>query len=326
MELRAAIIGCGRMGRKRAGAHKKCRVVLCVDIAAGRAEELARSIPGAAAASDWRTAVARPDIDLAVVCTPNDLLSEIAVGAVEAGKLVLVEKPVGRSVAEVDAVAEKARARGVRVKAGFNHRHHPAVIKAKEIVDSGGLGPLIMIRGVYGHGGRPGYEGEWRARPETAGGGQLIDQGIHLIDLSRYFLGEFSDVWGTAATLFWKMPVEDNAFLCLKTDRGGIAWLHAGWTEWKNRFSFEIFGKKGKLHIEGLGGSYGTERLTMHVLKPGMGPPETTAWDFPGPDPSWALEFEEFLRAVETGREPSGNLGDARAALVIVERIYGGRR
>lgn len=326
MVLRTAVIGCGLMGRKRAVAHEDCRVVLCADPVAGRAEELARTLPGASAMTDWRQAVVRPDVEAVIVCTTHDALAEVAAAAVEAGKHVLVEKPAARTVAELDALAEKARRRGVCIKVGFNHRHHPAVVEAKRLVDSGDLGPLFMVRGRYGHGGRPGYENEWRARPAVSGGGQLLDQGVHLIDLARYFLGDFSEFWGTAATLYWAMPVEDNAFLCLRTPRGQVAWLHASWTEWKNLFSFEIYGEKGKLQIDGLGGSYGPERLTRFSMRPEMGPPDAEVWEFPPPDSSFRDEFSEFLAAVETGRRPCGSLDDARAALAIAAGIYGGRK
>ncbi|MBI4385989.1 MAG: Gfo/Idh/MocA family oxidoreductase, partial [Elusimicrobia bacterium] len=204
---------------------------------------------------------------------------------------------------------------------GFNHRFHPAFLKAREIVDARGLGPLLYIRARYGHGGRRGYEREWRANKKISGGGDLIDQGIHLIDLSRWFLGEFRRINGRLATYFWKMRVEDNAFVSLETAQGRIAWLHASWTEWKNVFCFEIFGRGGKLQVDGLGGSYGTERLTHYRMKPEMGPPEIRTWEFSG-DGSWGAEFAEFARAVAENRQPSGNLSDAAAALKIIDTLY----
>jgi predicted dehydrogenase len=118
------------------------------------------------------------------------------------------------------------------------------------------------------------------------------------------------------------MPVEDNAFMLLKTPRDQTAFLHVSCTEWKNLFSFEIYGRKGKLHIEGLGGSYGTERLTYYKMLPQMGPPETTIWEYPMGDNSWQIEFEEFLEDIQLDRTPSPNLSDALAVLTVVEKIY----
>ena len=127
---------------------------------------------------------------------------------------------------------------------------------------------------------------------------------------------------GFAHTYFWQMPVDDNAFLLLRTARDQAAFLHVSCTEWKNLFSLEIYGRQAKLHIEGLGGSYGVERLSFYKMLPEMGPPETTIWEYPRDDESWALEFAEFLEDIRLGREPSASLADARAALAIVEQVY----
>jgi predicted dehydrogenase len=158
--------------------------------------------------------------------------------------------------------------------------------------------------------------------PELSGGGELVDQGIHLIDLARWFLGDFEKVQGHIATYFWKMPVEDNGFLLLRTTGGQTAFLHASWTEWKNTFSFEIYGRTGKLEITGLGGSYGTERLTFYGMSAAMGPPDTTTWEYPMADDSWEIEFSEFLDDIRLGRDPAAGVADAQAALRVVEKIY----
>ena len=179
-----------------------------------------------------------------------------------------------------------------------------------------------MLR-LNGHGGRLGMEKEWRGDPQIAGGGEMLDQGVHLIDLSRWFLGEFSQVSGRVATFFWDWPVEDNGFALLTTPTGQIAWLHASCTEWKNTFSFELYGHKGKLQIEGLGGSYGVERLAWYRMLPEMGPPETTVWEYPMADNSHELEMQEFLEDIRLERAPSPGLQDALATLAVVERIYG---
>lgn len=314
------IVGCGLIGRKRAAALAGARLAACADADASRARSLAA--PAGAAACDWRDLVRREDVAVVVVATTNDALAEISIAALEAGKHVLVEKPAARNVAELDRVIAAARASGRLVRVGFNHRYHPALRKARELFDAGALGPMMFVRGRYGHGGRVGYEKEWRADPAKSGGGELIDQGVHLIDLAGCFLGDFTDVAGHAATMFWKMPVDDNAFLTLRTAGGQTAFLHVSCTEWKNLFSLEIYGRDAKLHIDGLGGSYGVERLAYYRMLPQMGPPETTLWEYPGADSSWALEFAEFLEDIRLGREPSAGLPAARAALKVVGRVY----
>ncbi|CAN5255199.1 hypothetical protein BH10PSE17_BH10PSE17_37850 [soil metagenome] len=205
---------------------------------------------------------------------------------------------------------------------GVSHRYHCAWRKPREIVDQGHLGPLMFVRARYGHGGRLGYDKEWRAIPELSGGGELIDQGMHLIDLSRWFLGDFPVVEGFASTCYWDMPVDDNAFMLMRTQDKQVAFLHASASEWKNLFSFEIYGRDGKLHIDGLGGSYGTERLSWYRMLPQMGPPETTIFEYPMADDSWEVEIAEFVKDIELKRTPEPGLADAIAALEIVGRLY----
>jgi predicted dehydrogenase len=320
--VNVAIIGCGLVGQKRAKALGSARLVVCADVRRERAEALARSTPAAVATEDWQAAVRRPDVDLVIASTTNNALAPVTLCAVEAGKHVLVEKPAALNASEADAVIEAARAARVLVRVGFNHRYHPALRKAREIVETGTLGPLMFVRGRYGHGGRPGYEKEWRANPALSGGGELMDQGVHLIDLARWFLGDFPNIEGFAHTYFWRMPVDDNAFLLLRTATDQAAMLHVSCTEWKNLFSFEIYGRDAKLHIEGLGGSYGVERIACYRMTPEMGPPDTTIWEFPGADSSWNVEFAEFLEDIRLLREPAAGLADARAALTIVEQVY----
>mgnify|MGYP002260896498 CR=1 FL=1 len=145
------------------------------------------------------------------------------------------------------------------------------------------------------------------------GCGDLGNQGIHQMDIARWFLGEFTEVQGCLGTYFWNMPVDDNCFLSLRNAAGATAWLHASCTEWKNLFSFEIYGRNAKLHIEGLGGSYGLERLTYYRMLPEMGPPETVIWEYPRGDDSWRLEFDEFLEDIRLGREPAAGLALSKA-------------
>ena len=321
--MRVAIIGCGLIGQKRAKALAGAELAVCCDLKLGLAERLAGGYPGARATTDWQAAATAEDVDIVIVATVHKELAPVAAAAAAAGKHVLVEKPGARRAAELDAVLEASARTGAKVRMGFNHRYHPALQKAREVVDSGVLGPLLFVRGRYGHGGRPGYDKEWRAVEEISGGGEAIDQGMHLIDLARWFLGDFEGVQGHVATYFWDMPVEDNAFFLLTTAANQTAQLHATWTEWKNLFSLEIYGRDGKLDIQGLGGSYGLERLAYYRMLPEMGPPETTIWEYPQlVDRSWELEFAAFLADIANGREPQPGVRDAQEALKVVEAVY----
>ena len=266
--------------------------------------------------------VADSQVDAVIVATINSELAKISAAAIRAGKHVIVEKPAGISVAQLDELIALEKKHGVCVRVGFNHRFHPAFQKAREIFESGIMGELMFIRARYGHGGRIGYDQEWRANPKLSGGGELIDQGIHLIDLAGWFLGDFKTVEGHAKTYFWNMPVDDNAFLSLQTTKGQTAWLHVSCTEWKNLFSFELYGRNTKLHIEGLGGSYGVEKLYHYQMKPEMGIPDTKVYEFPGADESWRIEATKFEEDVRERRTPDAGLNEAKAALEVVEKIY----
>jgi predicted dehydrogenase len=319
-----AIIGCGLIGKKRlAGLPAGSKLAVACDTNPARANELVKLAGTGRAVADFKQAIASPEVDAVIVATFNSMLAEVSAAAIRAGKPVLVEKPAGVSVKQIDELMALAKRRNVCVRVGFNHRYHPAFIKARGILASGVMGELMFIRGRYGHGGRVGYDREWRANPKLSGGGELIDQGIHLIDLAHCFLGDFKKIDGHATTYFWEMPVDDNAFLSLQTTKGQTAWLHVSCTEWKNLFSFEIYGHDAKLHIEGLGGSYGTERLFHYQMKPEMGVPDTKLYEFPGPDESWRIELAEFEKDVQLKRKPDAGLAEARAALQIVEEIYG---
>ena len=320
--VRFAIIGCGLIGKKRLATLRPGQFRLAFDLDRARAESLVKIAGCGVVGASLHDTIHSPDIDAVIVSTLNGSLAEITRQAIEAGKHVLVEKPAAIAAAEIEDLLRIASRSSALVRVGYNHRFHPAVQKARELIGAGAVGPLMFIRARYGHGGRVGYDREWRADPKQSGGGELIDQGVHLIDLAGWFLGEFTKVEGHAATYFWDMPVDDNAFLNLQTSIGTTAWLHVSCTEWKNLFSFEIYGRTGKLHVEGLGGSYGVERLTYYRMLPEMGPPETTIWEYPRGDESWQIEMDQFLEDIRWNRIPVPGLKEACAALAVVETIY----
>lgn len=319
---RVAVIGCGLVGEKRLKLLPPGAVTMLCDVNLDRARKLAALSPGAEATDSFEKVVASANVDCVMIATVNSVLAPISVAALRAGKHVLAEKPGAISSREIDDIAMASRTSGALYRVGYNHRYHPALLKAREFFESGALGPIMFLRGRYGQGGRIGYDKEWRADPKLSGGGELIDQGVHLIDLAGIFLGEFTQVDGHVATYFWNMPVDDNAFISLRNPHGSTAWLHASCTEWKNLFSLEIYGRDAKLHIEGLGGSYGVERLYYYRMLPQMGPPETTIWEYPRGDESWKIEMQEFFEDIRLKRTPSPGVNEAAAVLRVVERLY----
>ena len=320
--LKIAIVGCGGIGEKRAQ-FLPCNfeLVLCYDVNKDRAEGFAKKYDCQVAES-WQKLVASNDVDAVIIATTHNVLAEIASAAISASKHVFLEKPAGLNASEIEKLIEVNKKFNRVIHVGFNHRYHRAVLKAFEIIKNGSLGELMFIRGRYGHGGRVGYEGEWRSNPSLSGGGELMDQGPHLIDLSRLFLGEFTEVDGFAHAYFWDAPVEDNAFLTLKTCEKKVAFLHVSSSEWKNIFSMEIYGKLGKLEISGLGGSYGVERVTFYQMLPEMGPPPTTIWEYPMMDNSWAVELTAFEKSILSNSNAEAGLEDALASHKIIEKIY----
>ena len=321
--MRVSIIGAGLQGRRRAGALRHDdgdRLVAVADIDLQAARCLA-SRYGAHATVDWRAAVEHPDVEAVLVCTPPSAHAPAASAALGLGRHVLCEKPLAHDLPSVREMVTAPRQNGAILKCGFNHRHHPGLRQAHEWVSEGRIGLVTHIVCRYGIGGRPGYEREWRGRPE-AGGGQLMDQGMHVLDLFRWFMGEFQTAFGVLATSYWPVePLEDNVFAILTTKAGGAASLHASWTRWRNLFSFEVFGRDGYAAVEGLGGSYGTERA---ILGPRafLEPFREEVVEYRGDDTSWSAEWEEFVAATQEGRQPLGSGEDGLEAQRMADAIY----
>jgi len=320
--LKLAIIGCGLIGKKRAlSLSKKFKLVSCYDKDIIKSTNFAQDF-SITCITDVDQIFSNKDIDIVIIATQHDSLASLTLRALESGKNVLVEKPAGRNYKELEPILNFIEKSTLKVKVGFNHRYHRAILKAKELIDDSYLGDLMFIRARYGHGGRLGYEKEWRANQLISGGGELIDQGPHLIDLSRMFLGDFNEISGHAQNYYWNMPVEDNAFIILRNNLKQTSLIHVSCTEWKNTFSFEIFGKKGKIDISGLGGSYGVEKIFLYKMLPEMGPPETFSWEFPMQDNSWHTELDEFYKDITENRIVEGGINDAFETLKIINKIY----
>jgi len=322
ISFKVGIIGCGLIGFKRSKyLGSRGKLVACADVNVIRAKKIAVN-KKIKVFTDWKKLLDVKEIDIVIISTPHNQLSKILLHAYKKKKHVLVEKPGAKNLKEISKVISKVNDNKIKIRVGFNHRYHPSIIKARKIIKSGVIGKPMYLRGRYGHGGRLKYEKEWRAKPSISGGGELIDQGSHLIDLSRLFLGEFNEIKGFINTYFYKMSVEDNVFLTLKTHSNKVAFLHASWTEWKNMFSLEIFCTLGKLDINGIGGSYGQEQLTLYKMSKKMGMPKQKNWKFKLQDVSWITEINELYDDIIYNRKPKSNLNDAYQTLKIINKIY----
>ncbi len=324
--LRVAFVGCGLIGAKRAAAlGPQDEPIACYDVDREAAERLAAEHGCRACATLEELLSLRPDV--VVVATIHSSLAELTRRALAADAHVLVEKPAAVSTAQVEELIECERASGRRVKVGFNHRFHPGIARAAEEVHSGRHGELLHLRARYGHGGRLGYDREWRCDPCRSGGGELIDQGMHLLDLSHWIAGALPLHSALLRTQFWDCAVEDNAALVLGdagARSGPWAMLHASWTEWKNLFSLEIYCRTAKIEVDGLARSYGSQRLRIYEMKPELGPPELTSHAYAESDDSWRTEWEHFAEAILAGdgRPLRGDLADARYAWRQIEAAY----
>lgn len=267
--------------------------------------------------------------DFVFVCTPNVFSPQICVRCMRQGIHVFCEKPPGRNVADIQSI-RKAENNGVKLMFGFNHRWHPGIMKAKVIIDSGRFGRIINMRGIYGKSGGMQFKNSWRNDRSISGGGILLDQGIHMLDLFRYFTGDFSDVKCVTSNSFWNLDVEDNAFVVLKGQRGVDAALHSSATFWKHSFCIHMTLEGGYLIVEGLlskTGSYGREQLIVakrqfedeaHAV--GNPSEEITYFDR---DLSWDLEVGEFMKCIREDKPVTASSSeDALKVMQIVERAY----
>jgi predicted dehydrogenase len=321
--LGVAVIGCGLIGAKRAlAAPDGMSVRSLYDPVDDRAAQLAGRLDGdPVVATSIDEAVGHDGVDLVIVATSHDALASSAMTALDAGRHVLIEKPGARHADELTPVVAAASVADRTVRVGFNHRFHPSFAELRHVVASEDVGPLMHVRARYGHGGRVGYDREWRADRARSGGGELLDQGVHLIDLTRSICGEVDLAFAELRTDFWDMEVEDNAFIALRCTPG-FAWLHASWTEWRNVFSFEVAFRRVKFEVSGLGGSYGLEQLAIHRMRPELGPPDTVVHEFRRGDDSWHDELVDVMAAIAGRPTVGADVSDAVAALSIIGEAY----
>lgn len=269
------------------------------------------------------------DLDIVFVCTPNSFSPDLCVTSMNLGKHVFCEKPPGRDVNDIKRIME-AENENVKLMFGFNHRFHPGIIKAKVIIDSGRLGKIISMRGIYGKSGGLNYHKSWRNNKAISGGGILLDQGIHMLDLFRYFCGDFQYVKCFATNAYWNFELEDNAMVILSNDKKQNAMLHSSATQWRHTFHITIILENGYIVVEGLlskTGSYGREKLTVARRQfedetEALGNPseEITYFDR---DLSWELEVEEFIKCIVQNRPVTASSSeDAYKVMEIIDKAY----
>ncbi|MDA9650334.1 Gfo/Idh/MocA family oxidoreductase [Candidatus Pelagibacter sp.] len=273
---------------------------------------------------NWKELISLKNLESIIIATTHHLHSEILEECIKKDIHIFIEKPAGISSVKTKLIISRLKKKkNLILRVGFNHRYHPAFLKAKKMIKKKKIGKILYIRAVYGHGGRLNYEKEWRFNKKFSGGGELIDKGSHLIDLSRLFLGDLKVNHFNLKTYFWNIKLEDNCYLNLENKKGNLAFLHASCTEWKNKFIFEIFGKFGKIEINGLGRSYGQQSLTYYKMSKKMGIPKKKTIIFPDdPNYSWNLELKEFYNDIIKKRKSVPGILEAYENLKIINLIY----
>ena len=269
------------------------------------------------------------DLDVLIVCMTNEIAPEVTIAGIESGLHVFCEKPPGRNVADIERVIRSEnKFPDCKLMYGFNHRYHNSIQDALRIIKSGELGGIINMRGVYGKSKLITFDQpDWRTKREIAGGGVLLDQGIHMVDLMRLFAGEFTDVQSFISNGHWGYQVEDNAYALMRTETGIVGMLNSSATQWRHRFSLDINLDKGSLILEGiLSGtkSYGAETLTVVKVdhENGIGDPQEEVIHYDS-DPSWEEEISRFTDCI-LQKKPiaSGSSLDALNTMKLVYKIY----
>jgi predicted dehydrogenase len=269
------------------------------------------------------------DLDVLIVSLPNDVAPQAVIAGIRRGLHVFCEKPPGRNLADIDAViAEEQRVPQLKIMYGFNHRYHESVMEALKIIRSDQLGKIVNLKGVYGKSQLITFnQPDWRTRRDVAGGGVLLDQGIHMVDLMRLFAGSFEQIYSFVSNDYWGFDVEDNAYALMRTASGVVGMLNSSATQWRHRFNLDITCESGSLILGGIlssSKSYGAETLTIVNADPARdnGDPMETMIRY-NSDPSWELEINDFVRHIKDD-EPihSGSTRDALETMRHVFRIY----
>ncbi len=271
------------------------------------------------------------ELDAVFICAYNTVLAEYTCKALLKGLNVFCEKPPAMNVEELKPVYDAQKKSGKVLKYGFNHRYHYSVMEAKKIIDNGEMGKLLWMRGTYGKAGSIDYNKNWRNYKKYSGGGILIDQGIHMLDLVRYLSGEkFNKINSYITTAYWNINVEDNAFILMQSKNKIIASIHSSATHWKHKFLLEMYYEEGYLSLDGILSStrsYAPEKLIIgkrefEDITFAMGKPKETIISFENDD-SWKLEIDEFLDAIKGKRKIfHGSLEDAFETLSLVQNVY----
>lgn len=311
------VVGAGWFGAKRIAALKKIKeasIEWIVDFDHEVGIEAAKSVDSEYT-SDLEEALSSGAVDCVLVCTPNKTHPEVVIRAIKHGKHVLCEKPLARNVQEAKMIVDAAKNSSSLVKTGSNHRYFPNVMKAMEILREGQIGEPIFFRGSIGHNGEA-LQGRWFWNPELAGGGTFLDNGCHLLDISRELLGDLNECVGMISTTFWPVsPLEDNGFALYRNSEGKTALVQSSWIEWFGYMYFEVYGTEGFVIVD--------SRRTNRTLVGKRGEDHTTVYDYSDiPPKSHELELLDFMQHIRNGSQPRPSAEEGLRVLEMVDALY----
>ncbi len=325
MRLNFCVVGCGGFGSRRVNALRKigAPISCLVDVNEKLVSKLAEEV-GCDYETDYTKAVKRDDVDCVVVATPNKFHAPVAIAALNAGKHVICEKPLARTGKEAHEMVEAAERNKVFLKTGSNLRYFSNVKKAKELVDGGAIGQPIFIRGWIGHDGQKVLHA-WNIDPDMAGGGTLLDNGAHILDLFRWFMGDFSDCFGYVRTLSMPIKVEDNGMGLFRFKDGKMAFIQSSWTEWSGYMYMEVYGSEGSVIIDNRGervadtGKWLVSSKAICTAKDGT----HQIFDYSTEPPqSYELELKDFIDHVGRGKQPMASGHDGMKVVEMVQAVY----
>jgi len=327
MTFKVGIVGYGVVGKKRHNSLKKISDFEVVALSDKNFKDGTKP-SGLTCYLDFKDLINCEEINVLFISLPNNFAAEATIMALDKGMHVFCEKPPGKSLKELFPVKNQIKDSNLKLMYGFNHRFHLSVSKAKKIIDEGSLGEVINLKGTYGKSKMISFnQTDWRTKREKSGGGILLDQGIHMLDLMNYFSGGFDKIFSIIKNSFWNYDVEDNAFVLMENDNGVVAQLHSSATQWRHTFRLEITLEKGSLILSGIltnSKSYGNETLKIIFSDPDndKGDPLEEVLSF-DKDVSWDLEVRSFTDAIRNSDNiVNGSIDQAIEIMDLIEKIY----
>ena len=326
-KINVGIIGYGVVGKKRALSIKKCDYFNLVAISDINQKNNPKD-EKIKFFNSYLELIRQKNIKVVFICLPTKYAAKATTHAIKNELDIFCEKPPARSFKELSKIKQLLnKNKKLKLVYGFNHRYHDSVVEAKKIIKSKKYGNIINFRGVYGKSTIVGFDGGWRSSKTEAGGGILIDQGIHMLDLILNFSSNFNKVYSFNSNKFWKYNVEDNSYILMKNKKNHVAMIHSSATEWRHKFRLEIGLEKALIELRGILSStksYGEEEL---IITPKREYSKTGSLMNISKkylqDNSWDIEVRKFENTiVKKAIVKDGSIDQALEVMKLIDKVY----